>query len=49
MKPVLRGMCSFESLKNGSIDLADITLMNDAIDVEEDNKYLVAEWRASNE
>lgn len=26
-------MCMFESLKNGAIDLADIALMNEALDV----------------
>lgn len=26
-------MCLYESLKNGTIDLADIALMNDALDV----------------
>ena len=25
-------MCQFESLKNGAVDLADIALMNDALD-----------------
>lgn len=26
-------MCRYESLKDGTIDLADIALMNDALDV----------------
>lgn len=37
MRPVLRGMCLYESLKDGSVDLADVARMNDAIDVEEEN------------
>lgn len=37
MRPVLAGMCQFESLKNGTLDLADIALMNDALSVREDN------------
>ena len=41
MRPVLKGMCKFESLKDGTLDLADIALMNDALDVQADNQYLV--------
>lgn len=48
MRPVLRGLCKYESLKDGSLDLSDIALMNDALDVEDDNKYLIEEWRISN-
>ncbi|WP_309285723.1 DUF6889 family protein [Acinetobacter sp.] len=38
-------MCKFESLKNGKVDLADIALMNDALDVVADNEYLIIEER----
>lgn len=31
-------MCRFESLKDGTIDLADIALMNDALAVKADNE-----------
>ena len=41
MRPVIRGMCNFESLKDGTLDLADIALMNDALDVHADNQYLL--------
>ena len=41
MRPVLKSMCKFESLKDGTLDLADIALMNDALDVQADNQYLV--------
>lgn len=37
MQPVMEGMCRFESLKDGSIDLADIAMMNDAIAVRDEN------------
>ena len=36
-------MCKFESLKNGKLDLADIALMNDALDVIADNEHLISE------
>lgn len=38
LRPVLRGMCKYESLKDGTLDLCDIALMNDAIDVEIENQ-----------
>lgn len=41
MKPVLEGLCMYESLKDGTLDLADIARMNDALDVkfENENRY----------
>ena len=48
MRPVIKGMCKFESLKDGTLDLADIALMNDALDVVADNEYLVEEARERN-
>ncbi|MEQ1966249.1 hypothetical protein ABLA30_04195 [Xenorhabdus nematophila] len=45
MRPVHNGMCKFESLKNGVIDLADIALMNDALDVDAENDALIARWK----
>ena len=38
MRPVLRGLCKYESLKDGSIDLSDIARMNDALAVEQENE-----------
>lgn len=43
MRPVIRGMCHYESLKDGTLDLADIALMNDALDVQADNQRLLDE------
>ncbi|MCX5516236.1 DUF6889 family protein [Kaistia algarum] len=37
MRPVLRGLCRYESLKDGSVDLIDLVRMNDAISVESEN------------
>jgi hypothetical protein len=39
----MAGMCHFESLKNGVLDLADIALMNDALTVKSDNEQLAKE------
>lgn len=40
MAPVIAGLCSFEGLKNGAIDICDIALMNDALAVKADNENL---------
>jgi len=37
MRPVLRGLCRFESLKDGTLDIMDLVIMNEAIDVEQEN------------
>lgn len=39
LRPVLRGLVRYESLKDGSVDLADIALLNEALDVESENEY----------
>jgi hypothetical protein len=44
MRPVLRGMCKFESLKDGTLDLCDVATMNEAIDVEEENRMRCGAW-----
>ena len=44
MRPVMRQMCSYESLKNGSVDLCDISRMNEAIEIDDENRRRIAEW-----
>lgn len=39
MRPVIRGMCKYESLTDGSLDLCDVALMNEALDVADTNAY----------
>lgn len=34
MRPVMAGMCKYESLKDGSLSLNDVSLMNEALDVQ---------------
>ncbi|MFY2513745.1 DUF6889 family protein [Acinetobacter soli] len=36
-------MCKYESLKDGTLDLNDIALMNEALDVVADNEHLIRE------
>lgn len=38
MQPILRGLCRYESLKDGSLDLADFAIMNQALDVQAENE-----------
>ncbi len=44
LRPVVRGMCRYESLKDGTLDLADLAIMNDALNVLDENerRYLRA-------
>lgn len=37
-RPVARGYCKYESLIDGSLDLADVAWMNIAIDVQDENE-----------
>lgn len=38
MRPALEGMCKYESLKDGTLDLEDVALMNDELDVRAENE-----------
>lgn len=38
-------MCKYESLIDKTLDLADLALMNDALDVVADNEQLIEEAR----
>lgn len=40
MRPVLKGMCRFESLKDCTLGLEDVALMNDAMDVATENERI---------
>lgn len=40
LRPVVRQLCRFESLKDGTVDLCDIALMNDALDVIDENRVI---------
>ena len=39
LRPVLRGLCKYESLIDGTLSLEDIALLNEALDVEAENEY----------
>lgn len=42
MRPVIRGACKYESLKDCSLDLNDIATINEALDVDDENRLRVA-------
>lgn len=48
LRPVIKGMCQYESLKNGAVDLFDIALMNDALDVVEANRRKAEQLQKGN-
>lgn len=37
MRPVIARICMYESLKNGTLNLDDISRMNEALDVHAEN------------
>ena len=38
LRPVIEGMCLYESLLDGTVSLADVAKMNDALDVRAENE-----------
>lgn len=41
LRPVLRGLCKYESLLDGVLRLVDIAKMNEALDIETENQQRV--------
>ncbi|MGR7993832.1 DUF6889 family protein [Xanthobacter sp. ZOL 2024] len=41
LQPVARGWCKYESLKDGTLDLCDIALINEAIASHDENSRRV--------
>jgi hypothetical protein len=39
LRPVVYGMCKYESLIDGTLDLCDVATLNEAIDVKNENEY----------
>lgn len=39
LRPVLHGLCKYESLIDGTLTLADVDLLNEALDVDAENRY----------
>lgn len=45
---MLKGLCRYESLKDGTLGLEDVALMNDALEVDSDNQQLARERAQKN-
>ncbi|MGI4812801.1 MAG: DUF6889 family protein [Janthinobacterium lividum] len=43
MRPVIEGLCKYESLKDGTLDLEDFMRMNDALNVRDENNMRLQE------
>jgi hypothetical protein len=45
LRPVLRQLCHYESLLDGTLDLADIAALNELLDVQYENeRRLQLQW-----
>jgi hypothetical protein len=42
-RPILAGLCKFEAVKEKAIDLYDLARMNEALDIDAENKRRVRE------
>jgi hypothetical protein len=42
LQPVIAGMCKYESLKDGTLDLGDVARMSDALAVSNENQARMA-------
>ncbi|AZI87564.1 NTP pyrophosphohydrolase [Kosakonia sp. CCTCC M2018092] len=49
MRPVDAGYISFVALKDGTVDLADIAIMNDWLDLKADNNARIRRWEQDNQ
>jgi hypothetical protein len=47
MRPVLEGLCKYESLTDGTLSLEDLQVMHDALDVKFENDRRYMEWKKS--
>lgn len=45
LRPVIAGLCRYESLINGTLGLHDVALLNDALSVKAENELI---WREIN-
>jgi hypothetical protein len=43
MRPVMEGLCKYESLIDGTLDLGDVSRLNEALDVRDENRSRVAD------
>jgi hypothetical protein len=49
MRPVLEGLCKYESLKDGTLDLNDIARLNEALSVRDENRARISDAHEMNQ
>ncbi|MFC0228682.1 DUF6889 family protein [Serratia aquatilis] len=49
LRPVDAGLIPYTALKDGTVDLGDIALMNDYLDLKADNAVRIEKWRNDHE
>jgi hypothetical protein len=47
LRPIGEGMCRYESLKDGTLDLVDIARMNEYLDVRAENRARIEDAAAA--
>ena len=45
MRPVIDGLCNYESLTDNTLSLLDVTKMNEALDVRAENQFRLREMK----
>ena len=45
LRPVFAGCIKYESLIDGTLDLADVALLNDALDVQQENQDRLSDFQ----
>ena len=45
MRPIARGMCKYESILDGTLNLEDFLLMNEYLEIEHENQV---RWQQAN-
>lgn len=43
MRPVIRGLCRYESVVDGTLGLEDFAVMNEAVDAQDENAHRAQE------
>jgi hypothetical protein len=49
LRPVIEGLCQYESIVNGALSLEDVAVMNEALDVKFENEVRIREFTERNQ
>jgi hypothetical protein len=48
MRPVMAGLCTLKELRDGTYDLCDVALLNDALNIRDENTRRMNEAQKAN-